>query len=97
MELRPYQKDSVAALRHSYVTGHQAPILQLATGGGKTVPFHGRDWRDVATRCGQFRHLIDDWEEQFLEGLPRFSRLSGKQYNKLIAIVARLRACGCRI
>jgi superfamily II DNA or RNA helicase len=39
LDLRPYQKNSVAALRHSYATGHQAPILQLATGGGKTVIF----------------------------------------------------------
>jgi DNA repair protein RadD len=37
--LRPYQAAAVAALRASYASGHRAPLLQLPTGGGKTVIF----------------------------------------------------------
>lgn len=37
--LRPYQSDCVEALRRSYATGHRAPLLQLATAGGKTIVF----------------------------------------------------------
>jgi superfamily II DNA or RNA helicase len=37
--LRPYQADCVTALRNSYATGHSAPLLALATGGGKTHIF----------------------------------------------------------
>jgi DNA repair protein RadD len=37
--LRDYQKRCVGELRHSYATGHRAPILVLPTGGGKTVIF----------------------------------------------------------
>jgi hypothetical protein len=34
-------------------------------------PFGGRDWRDIAARCRQFRHLIDNWEERFLADVFR--------------------------
>jgi superfamily II DNA or RNA helicase len=34
--LRPYQAALVELLRQSYRTGHEAPLLQLATGAGKT-------------------------------------------------------------
>lgn len=37
--LRPYQIECVTDLRRSYATGHRAPVLQLPTGGGKTVVF----------------------------------------------------------
>ena len=37
--LRQYQSDLVDQLRHAYRAGHRAPLLQLATGGGKTVIF----------------------------------------------------------
>jgi hypothetical protein len=60
-------------------------------------PFGGRDWRTITARCGQFPHLIDKWEADFLEGLPRFPRLSAKQANALTKIMVRLQACGCRI
>jgi superfamily II DNA or RNA helicase len=39
LSLRPYQADLVAKLRRSYVLGHRALLLQLATGAGKTVIF----------------------------------------------------------
>jgi superfamily II DNA or RNA helicase len=38
-KLRPYQIDIVEKLRHSYRTGHHAPLLQAPTGSGKTVIF----------------------------------------------------------
>lgn len=38
-ELRPYQEQSVELLRMELVKGHRRPILQLPTGGGKTVTF----------------------------------------------------------
>lgn len=34
--MRPYQEDSVAALRRSLAAGHKRVLLQLATGAGKT-------------------------------------------------------------
>ena len=37
--LRPYQEKCVESLRASYAAGHRAPLLQLATGGGKTLIF----------------------------------------------------------
>jgi superfamily II DNA or RNA helicase len=37
--LRPYQAALVERLRQSYRTGHEAPVLQLATGAGKTWVF----------------------------------------------------------
>jgi DNA repair protein RadD len=39
LELRAYQTDLVERLRASYRNGHRAPLLQLATGGGKTIVF----------------------------------------------------------
>ena len=39
ISLRPYQIECVTGLRRSYATGHRAPVLQLPTGGGKTVVF----------------------------------------------------------
>jgi DNA repair protein RadD len=39
IKLRPYQRDLVERLRQSYRGGHRAPLLQLATGGGKTHVF----------------------------------------------------------
>lgn len=39
MQLRPYQSEAVNALRHSYLTGHRAPLFCLPTGGGKTFVF----------------------------------------------------------
>ena len=38
-ELRPYQIDCVGRLRGSYAQHHRAPLLALATGGGKTIIF----------------------------------------------------------
>jgi len=35
--LRPYQLECIDALQRSYARGHRAVILQLSTGGGKTV------------------------------------------------------------
>ena len=37
--LRPYQSTAVAALRQAYAAWYRAPLLQLPTGGGKTVIF----------------------------------------------------------
>lgn len=37
--LRDYQVDAVEGLRESYRIGNRAPLLQLATGGGKTLIF----------------------------------------------------------
>ena len=34
--LRPYQAHALEDLRRSFTTGHRCPILQIATGGGKT-------------------------------------------------------------
>jgi hypothetical protein len=55
------------------------------------------NWRMTAARCRQFETLINRWEDEFLAGLPRFPRLSAKQRNTLLAIVSRLRACGCSL
>ena len=35
--LRPYQVEAIASVRSSLSTGHRRPMLQLATGGGKTA------------------------------------------------------------
>jgi hypothetical protein len=59
-------------------------------------PLHG-DWRTMAAACARFQHLIDKWELEFLRGLRRFPRLSGKQRTILIRIVVRLRAAGCSL
>jgi hypothetical protein len=52
--LRPYQELCVADLRASYASGHRAPLLQLPTGGGKTIVFaaivhcaHGKQKRTL--------------------------------------------------
>lgn len=37
--LRPYQQRDVGRLRHSYASGHRAPLYVLPTGAGKTVVF----------------------------------------------------------
>jgi hypothetical protein len=60
-------------------------------------PFGGRDWRYIATRCRQFPHLIDAWEDRFLADVPRRSMMTAKQSAKLVAIFVRLRAAGCAI
>jgi hypothetical protein len=60
-------------------------------------PFGGRDWRYIATRCRQFPHLIDAWEDRFLADVPRRSMMTAKQSAKLVAISAMLRAVGCAI
>jgi superfamily II DNA or RNA helicase len=39
IELRPYQAELIDQLRESYRAGHHAPLLQLATAGGKTIVF----------------------------------------------------------
>lgn len=39
MELRPYQQDAVNGLRDAFRQGFKAPVLQLPTGGGKTIIF----------------------------------------------------------
>jgi len=36
-ELRPYQTKAIADLRASLASGHKRPVLQLSTGGGKTI------------------------------------------------------------
>jgi hypothetical protein len=60
-------------------------------------PFGGRDWRYIGTRCRQFPHLIDGWEDRFLADVPRCSMMSIKQRTKLVAIFTRLGATGCAI
>ena len=47
--LRDYQLDAVEGLRASYRDGNRAPLLQLATGAGKTVVF-GEITRAAAAR-----------------------------------------------
>ena len=70
--LRDYQIDAVEGLRESYRSGHRAPLLQLATGGGKTPIFGditrrtaARDKRVLiaAHRCELVRQASDklDW------------------------------------
>jgi superfamily II DNA or RNA helicase len=46
-ELREYQARAIEGLRHSYRTGHRAPLLVLPTAAGKTVIF------SEATRLAQ--------------------------------------------
>ncbi len=36
-QLRTYQQDALSSLKHSLLGGHKRPILQLPTGGGKTL------------------------------------------------------------
>jgi DNA repair protein RadD len=48
-DLRDYQVDAVEGLRQSYRSGHHAPLLQLATGGGKTLIF-GEITRSAAVK-----------------------------------------------
>jgi superfamily II DNA or RNA helicase len=38
-DLRPYQTDGVAQIRHAFKSGSQSPLYVLPTGGGKTVLF----------------------------------------------------------
>jgi hypothetical protein len=63
----------------------------------RSDPFAGHGWRGLADRCGEYPHYLDAWESEFIGGLQRFPRLSPKQATKLGQIVARLRACGCRV
>lgn len=39
MELRPYQDQAIDEIKAAYREGCQAPVLQLPTGGGKTIIF----------------------------------------------------------
>ena len=39
MELRPYQTQAIDEVKAAYKEGHKAPVLQLPTGGGKTIIF----------------------------------------------------------
>jgi len=71
-----------------------APALPSPANDPRADPLHG-DWRAMAASCARFPHLLDKWEWQFLSGLPRFPRLSGKQTAILVQIVVRLRAAGC--
>lgn len=57
----------------------------------------GADWRRMAAACSRYQHLLNRWEAEFLDGLPRFPRLSGKQRLILVKIVVRLRTCGCEL
>ena len=52
--LRPYQMECIEALRSAYGTGHRTLILQLATGGGKTVVFV----RVVRGACAKGLHVV---------------------------------------
>ena len=37
LPLRPYQRDAVESVQRSWHSGHRAPLVVIATGGGKTV------------------------------------------------------------
>lgn len=39
MNLRPYQQEAVNNLRAAFRSAFKAPVLQLPTGGGKTIIF----------------------------------------------------------
>jgi DNA repair protein RadD len=47
MELRPYQSDIITQIYHHWNTGAKNVLVQLATGGGKTVTFCkiAKDWK----------------------------------------------------
>ena len=62
-----------------------------------TEPEEDHDWRRVAARCCRHRHLLNDWENTFLNGLGRFPRLSQKQQRSLDLIITKLRASGRQI
>jgi superfamily II DNA or RNA helicase len=49
LHLRPYQADLVARLRASFALGRRAPLLQLATGAGKT-PIFGEITKGAAAK-----------------------------------------------
>jgi hypothetical protein len=55
------------------------------------------DWRALAKNCLNYSRLITAWECEFLEGLPRFPRLSERQDAVLQKIAAKLRKCGCEV
>jgi hypothetical protein len=46
------------------------------------------------TGCRRHRHLLSEWERTFLDGLPRFPRLTPKQQESLDRIVTKLRVSG---
>jgi hypothetical protein len=54
-------------------------------------------WRAQAADCRRYRDLLNDWENQFLDGLASFPRPSPKQQRRLAEIVTKLRTCGCRL
>jgi hypothetical protein len=56
-----------------------------------------RHWRETAADCAGLAHLLIYWEQEFVGGLGRFSRLSQKQHTALTRIATRLRARGCRL
>lgn len=73
-----------------------SPSLPPPDHDPRADPLHG-DWRAVAASCMRFPHLLNRWEADFLSGLHRFPRLSGKQRTILTRIVTRLRAAGCSL
>jgi DNA repair protein RadD len=76
IELRPYQADLVELLRESYRAGRHAPLLQLPTGGGKTIIFcevargaHARG-RSVLVVCHRRELLAQASAKLVLAGVP---------------------------
>src|ERR1700704_3170253 len=51
----------------------------------RTDPINS-DWRRMAASCSRYPDLLDRWETDFLNGLPRFPRLSVKQRSILSKI-----------
>ena len=51
-------------------------------------------WRELARRCAAYPLWLSPWEREFLAGLPRRVRLSGKQAAVLDRIAAHLRRRG---
>jgi hypothetical protein len=95
------ERDNAARAAHRLVQQHGCTWFDVVTyPAPDTAPGTdpiGGDWRRTAAACSRYQHLLNRWEAEFLDGLPRFPRLSGKQRSVLMKIVVRLRACGCSI
>jgi hypothetical protein len=93
------ERDNAARAAHRLVQQHGITWFDVVVPPPDTdgADPHSGDWRRTAAACSRYPHLLNRWEAEFIWGLSRFPRLSGKQRATLLKIAVRLRACGCEL